>query len=53
MLLLRPSAEGTNVIRISDIDEVRNELEAGLTVADSVLPMTRPEDIDNMSQINF
>lgn len=53
VLLLRPSAEGTNVIRISDIDEVRNELEAGLTVADSVLPMTRPEDIDNMSQINF
>jgi predicted ATPase len=41
-LLLTPSSEGTTVQVASDVKEIRTLLEAGLTVGEAALPMTRP-----------
>jgi predicted ATPase len=48
VLLLTPSEEGTKVELASSIDEIRNLLEGGLTVADAVLPRTAPRDIQQL-----
>ena len=42
VLLLTPTAEGTQVQVASGIQEVRDLLEGGLTVADAVMPRTEP-----------
>jgi len=43
VLLLTPDSEGTRVEIASSIEEVRCLLEAGMPVADAVLPRTEPE----------
>ncbi len=53
VLLLRNTAEGTTVDRVSDIEEVRAVLDAGLSMADAVIPVTKPENIEQMSQLSF
>jgi predicted ATPase len=45
VLLLTPSEEGTKVDLASSIEEIRDLLEGGLTVADAALPRTVPSDI--------
>jgi predicted ATPase len=45
VLLLTPSLEGTKVELASSIEEIRDLLEGGLTVADAALPRTVPSDI--------
>lgn len=49
VLLLTPAREGTEVTVAADIEDVRNLLEAGLTVGEVVLPRTRPEAVDQMA----
>jgi predicted ATPase len=49
VLLLRPSAEGTTVVPASTIQEVRDLLQGGLSLADAVIPHTRPERADQLS----
>ncbi len=44
VLLLHPSNEGTVVRSAASYPEIRDLLEGGLTVADAVLPWTRPEE---------
>jgi hypothetical protein len=44
VLLFIPAGEGTEVKVGADINEVRQLLEAGLTVAEVVIPHTRPTD---------
>jgi len=41
--LLEPDKEGTTVRRVSDIQDVRDLLECGLSVADAVIPRTVPK----------
>ncbi len=48
VIILRPDKEGTVVEVASSIDEVRNLLEAGLSVADVVLPRTRPAGLGQL-----
>ncbi len=48
VLLLCPEQEGTTVRLSSSIQEVKDLLEAGLTVADAVLPLTAPRHVDQM-----
>jgi predicted ATPase len=43
VLLLRPDAEGTRVNPAGSFTDVRDLLEGGLTLADAVIPKTRPE----------
>lgn len=48
ILLLTPSAEGTNITQASSIDNVRDLLEGGLSVAEAVLPLTKPSELDKL-----
>jgi predicted ATPase len=43
VLMLRPDVEGTRVTRAANVAEIRHLLEAGMSVADAVLPHTEPE----------
>jgi hypothetical protein len=47
-LLLTPRKEGTTVEVATDITELRDLLEAGLSVGDVVLPRTRPQNIEQL-----
>ena len=49
VLLLTPSAEGTDVKVAGDIGEVVDLLEGGMSVAEAVLPMTRPDNLSKLS----
>ncbi|NMC21517.1 MAG: AAA family ATPase [Thermogutta sp.] len=44
VLLLRPTSEGTKVSPANDLQDIRDLLEGGLTLADAVIPRTRPEN---------
>jgi predicted ATPase len=46
ILLVRSAAEGSEVVRGADISDIRIALEAGLTAADVVMPMTAKEQIE-------
>lgn len=43
VMLLRPSSEGTAATPASNFQEVRHLLEGGVTLAEAVIPKTRPE----------
>ena len=49
VLLLTPAKEGTEVIIASEIAEVKSLLEAGLSVAEAVLPRTKPDHPEQLS----
>ncbi len=48
MLLLTPSVEGTRVELASSIEEVRNLLEVGQSIAEAALPRTVPPDVHQL-----
>jgi predicted ATPase len=48
ILLLTPSLEGTKVTTASSIDNVRDLLEGGLSIAEVVLPLTKPSEINQL-----
>jgi predicted ATPase len=50
VLLLKNTQEGTTVKKVSDIDELKSVINAGLSIADAVIPYTKPSDIDKLSQ---
>ena len=41
--MFKPDVEGTQVIQAASIQEIRVLLEAGMSVADAVIPYTEPE----------
>lgn len=49
VLLMTPTAEGTQVEDASSIEEIRILLEGGLTIADAVLPLTTPAQVEKLS----
>jgi len=53
VLLLENSTEGTEVKRVSDIVEIKAVIDAGLTVADAVIPKTKPKEIDKLSLLTL
>lgn len=53
VILLKPSLEGTQVQNASTIDEVNDELNAGFSAADSVIPYTRPDRIEDLADIKM
>jgi predicted ATPase len=48
---LRPSSEGTDVDVSSNVDEVRQLLDSGMTVGEVVLPRTRPPKAADLSTL--
>ena len=53
VLVLQNTAEGTTVNRVSDLPEIRHIFEAGLSMADAVIPATKPNHIEKMSQYSL
>ena len=53
VVLLKPSQEGTEVINAASIKEVNEELKAGFTIADSVIPYTKPSQVEDLSDIKL
>jgi len=49
VLLLRPGAEGTEVSLAGSFVEVRSLLQDGLTLADAVIPLTKPTNVEQLS----
>lgn len=49
VILLTPSVEGTEVSLASDIKDVRELLEGGLTIAEAVLPRTVPSNVNQLA----
>ena len=48
-LLLQPKAEGTGVGAAGSFVEIKALLESGLSLADAVIPRTRPQDVEQLS----
>jgi hypothetical protein len=48
VLMLTPGPEGTDVRLSSTVDEVRDLLEAGLSIADAALPHTTPSNLGQL-----
>jgi predicted ATPase len=49
VLLLRPSAEGTEIVAASSQHDIRDLLQGGLSIADIVIPRTRPEQASQLT----
>jgi hypothetical protein len=48
VLLLQPEPEGTLVRPASDFQEIKELLDGGLTLAEAVIPRTRPNKIQQL-----
>ena len=53
VILLENEVGGTKVSRVSDIENLRHILSAGLTIADAVIPFTKPKNIDQLTQLKM
>lgn len=53
VLLLTNSPEGTEVEVLSNIEKAKNILAAGFSMADVVMPLTKPWSIESMSHIKL
>ena len=49
VLLMTPTSEGTRVATASNINDIKQLLEVGLSVADAALPYTNPPKIDQLT----
>ncbi|HEX8409161.1 MAG TPA: AAA family ATPase [Thermoanaerobaculia bacterium] len=52
VLMLNPSAEGTEVRVAADVEDIRALLEAGFTAAEAVLPRSNPLHVEQLSLID-
>ncbi len=48
VLLLQPSGEGTTVQTAGSFSEIKALLEGGMSLADAVIPRTRPENVEQL-----
>lgn len=53
VLLLRSSKEGTVVDRVSDIEDVKSVIEAGIPMAEAVISNSKPKYIDTVNQLKM
>lgn len=53
VVLLKPSREGTEVVNVDNLQDVNAELKAGFSMADAILPHTRPDAIDSLSLLKL
>lgn len=49
ILLLEPTAEGTNITSASSIPEVKAMLEGGISPGEAILPRTRPRNVNQLA----
>ncbi|MCC7446166.1 MAG: AAA family ATPase [Anaerolineae bacterium] len=48
VMLLQPGSEGTSIQAASEIKSIRVLLESGLSIAEAVIPETRPDKVDQL-----
>lgn len=48
VLLLVPGREGTEVKTAASLDDIRSLLDGGLSLPEAVLPLTRPQNVDQL-----
>lgn len=53
VILLENTCSGTTARPISEIEEMRNILQAGLSVADAVIPRTKPSGVEDIAYIDM
>jgi len=53
VLILQNTAEGTKVQTLTDLSELKAVVDAGLTIADAVIPATKPKEIEKLSQLSI
>jgi hypothetical protein len=51
ILLLEPSAEGTSIRPVSELEDLSRLMAAGLSAGEVVLPKTHPTQLDLLSSI--
>jgi len=49
VLLLSPGAKGTSIRQASDFEEIKSLLEGGLSLAEAVIPLTRPRKVEQLA----
>jgi len=50
VLLLQNTQKGTTIQKVSDIADIKPIIDAGLSIADAVIPYTRPKGIEKLPQ---
>jgi len=50
VLLLQNTPQGTTIQKVSDIADIKPVVDAGLSIADAVIPYTKPEGIEQLTQ---
>jgi len=50
VLLLQNTPQGTIIQKVSDIADIKPVVDAGLSIADAVIPYTKPEGIEQLTQ---
>ena len=53
VLILQGSKEGTTIKKVSEIAEIKAVVDAGLSMADAVIPHTKPNNINNITQLSL
>ena len=53
VLVLQTTQEGTTIEKLSDMKEVKAIVDAGLPVADAVIPYTKPKKIEELTQLSI
>lgn len=53
VLLLNPEKEGTQLIQASDLPRIKELLAAGLSLADIIIPHTRPDRVRQLTLVDF
>lgn len=53
VILLENTKAGTEAKPISEIKDIKNILQAGLSVADAVIPRTKPSEVENIANIDL
>jgi len=52
VILLLNASGGTDVKKLTEINEILQIVNSGLSIADAVIPYTKPKNIENMSQLS-
>lgn len=53
VLVLETGPEGTTITPVGEIDQLRQLLHAGLSIADAALPLTKPQGIERLTQLKI
>jgi predicted ATP-dependent endonuclease of OLD family len=53
VLLLQNTQEGTTIQKMSNIADLKSIVDAGLSIADAVIPYTKPKEIEKLSQLSM